>query len=267
MDQGGDRGRAFHRVGQPGMQPDLRRFAHGADEQQDAQRVHRVEMHAEERDRRPDLAWHGGEDGVEHHRVEHQEGAHDAQREAEIADPVDHERLDRGGVGRGPVEPESDQQIGAQPDALPAEEQLDEIVGRHQHQHAEGEEIEIAEEARDRLVVVHVADGVDVDHRRDDVDHHQHDGGQLVDAQRPVGLEAAGLDPAEQRGGADMAVDRDVEEHHDRQHRRRRHQRAGDQLRRGVAEAAPEQPGDDRAEQRQEYDGDVHAAAPSPSSY
>ncbi len=64
----------------------------------------------------------------------------DAEREAEIADAVDDEGLDRRGVGGGPVVPEADQQIGAEPDALPAEEQLHEIVRRHQHQHEEGEQ-------------------------------------------------------------------------------------------------------------------------------
>ena len=75
--------------------------------------------------------------------LEDQEDAHDAEREAEIADPVDDEGLDGGGVGRRPVVPEADQQIGAEAHALPAEEELHEIVGRHQHQHAEGEQAEI----------------------------------------------------------------------------------------------------------------------------
>ena len=48
MDQGRDRRRAFHRVGQPGVQADLRRFAHRADEQKDAGDGQRVDMHAEE---------------------------------------------------------------------------------------------------------------------------------------------------------------------------------------------------------------------------
>ncbi len=43
------------------------------------------------------------EDVVEAEMAEHHEGREDAEREAEIADAVDDERLDGGGVGRGPV--------------------------------------------------------------------------------------------------------------------------------------------------------------------
>ncbi len=57
--------------------------------------------------------------------------------------PVDQEGLDRGGIGAGLVEPEADQEVGAEAHPFPAEEHLDEIVGRHQHQHAEGEQRQI----------------------------------------------------------------------------------------------------------------------------
>ena len=40
VDQRGDRRRAFHRVGQPDVQRKLRRLAHGADEQADADHRH-----------------------------------------------------------------------------------------------------------------------------------------------------------------------------------------------------------------------------------
>ena len=87
----------------------------------------------------------------------------DAEREAEIADAVDDEGLDRGRVGLRLVVPEADQQIAHQPDALPAEEQLHEVVGRHQHQHGEGEQREIGEEARPVRILLHVADRIEVD--------------------------------------------------------------------------------------------------------
>jgi hypothetical protein len=44
--------------------------------------------------------------------------------------------------------PEADQQVGRETHAFPAEEHLHEVVGRHQHQHGEGEERQIGEEAR-----------------------------------------------------------------------------------------------------------------------
>src|SRR3546814_4986036 len=81
--------------------------------------------------------------------AEHQEGAEDAQRKAEIAHAVDDERLDRRRIGAGLVIPEADQQIGGEPHAFPAEEHLDEIVRRHQHQHLEGEQREIGERSEE----------------------------------------------------------------------------------------------------------------------
>src|SRR3546814_2317947 len=71
------------------------------------------------------------------------------------------------GVGARPFVPEPDQQVGGEADALPPEEHLHEVVGRHQHQHEEGEQAEIGEEARLVGVVRHVADGVDVHHGGD----------------------------------------------------------------------------------------------------
>ena len=89
----------------------------------------------------------------------------DAEREAEVADPVDDEGLDRRGVGRRLLVPEADQQIGGEADAFPAEEHLHQIVGRHQHQHGEGEQRQIGEEARPARVLGHVADRIEVDER------------------------------------------------------------------------------------------------------
>ncbi len=73
-------------------------------------------------------------------RAEEAEAGHDAEREAEIADPVDHERLDRRVVGAALLEPEADQQVGRDAHAFPAEEELQEVVRRHQREHREGEE-------------------------------------------------------------------------------------------------------------------------------
>ena len=68
------------------------------------------------------------EHGVEADRAEDDEDAEDAEREAEIADAVDDEGLDGGRVGLGLLVPEADQQVGGEPDAFPAEEQLQEVV-------------------------------------------------------------------------------------------------------------------------------------------
>ncbi len=97
----------------------------------------------------------------------------------------------------GPRVPEADQQIRRQAHAFPAEEELQEIVGRHQHQHGEGEQRQIGEEARPMRIFVHVADGIEMHQRGDARHHHQHHRGERVDADGPVGGEIAGMDPGQ----------------------------------------------------------------------
>ena len=84
------------------MQADLRRLAHGADEQQhaDRPRAHR-QVDAEEVDRLAGAARRAGKMVANSIEPNTQKISADAEREAEVADAVDDERLDRGGVGAG----------------------------------------------------------------------------------------------------------------------------------------------------------------------
>ena len=192
VDQGRDRRRAFHRVRQPGVQEELRRLAHGADEQQQAGERQRVPVVAEEVECvLPASSAARGKIAAKRDRAEQHEDQEDAEREAEVADAVDDEGLDGGGVGGGLLVPEADQQIGGEAHAFPAEEQLHEVVGRHQRQHGEGEQRQIGEEARPVRILGHVADGVEVHERRDRGDHDQHHRRQRVDAEGPVDLKVA----------------------------------------------------------------------------
>ena len=140
MDEGGDRGRALHRIRQPCVQPQLRGFSHGADKQQQAKHGERIEIGAQEMKQRAGLVRRIGKDDVQKQRIEKEENAENAQTEAEVADPVHEKGLDRGGVGGGPVVPETDQEIGSKAHSFPAEIKLHEIVCRDQHQHEEGEQ-------------------------------------------------------------------------------------------------------------------------------
>ena len=171
--RGGHRGRTFHGVRQPSVQQELRALAHGSHEQQQADHRDGVPFTPEEVER---LAFDGGdvgEDVGEADGPEHHEDAEDAQHEAEIADTIDDEGLDGRRRSRGLLVPEADQKVGGKTDALPAEEHLHKVVGRHQHQHGEGEQAEIGEEAGAVRILGHVSDRVEVDHRRNGVHHHQ----------------------------------------------------------------------------------------------
>ena len=217
MDQCRDGRRAFHGVGQPGVQRHLRRLAHGAHEQQQADHRQRrvlVERMAKEGEhRRPLGCAFGrkegsgiGKDGAEIDRAEQHEDAEDAEREAEVADAVDDEGLDCRGIGGGLLVPEADQKIGGETDAFPAEEHLHQIVGRHQHQHGEGEQRQIGEEARPVRIVVHVADRIDMNQRRHGVDDDQHHYRERIDAKRPGDIKPPGLNPAQHRHGEHLAM-------------------------------------------------------------
>ena len=154
----------------------------------------------------------------------------DAEQEAEVTDAVDDERLDGGRVRRRLLEPEANEQIGGDADALPAEEHLHQIVRRHERQHGEGEEGQVGEEARPVRIVAHVADRVDMHQGRDGVDDDQHDGGQRVDADRPVDRQRARMNERQHRHLDDArAAKADLQEHapgqkHRRDHQARRHE-------------------------------------------
>ena len=188
VDEGRDRCRAFHRVRQPRVQDELRRLAHRANEQQEGDQVRGVPVCPEEGQLRLGQLGRGGEHGVELDRVRQVEQREDPQRKAEIPDPVDHEGLDRGGIGGRLAEIEPDQQVGREANPLPAKEHLREVVRRHQHQHREGEQRQVGKEPGpialglvvEVLVMSHVAHRIKVHERRDGRHHDQHDRRQPV---------------------------------------------------------------------------------------
>ena len=155
VDQRRHRGRALHRVEQPGLQRHLRGLAAGAEQEQQPERG----VHAAARRVR------AVEDAGEVDRAERAEHEEDRDREPGVTDPVDDERL-LGRDRRGRLElPEPDQQVGRQADALPADVQDQVVVGQHQQQHRGDEQVHVAEEPPPAGVVRHVADRVDVDER------------------------------------------------------------------------------------------------------
>ena len=165
-------------------------LATGADQQQYADRGH----DAGRRRRRAEIRVHVLE-------IERSGIGPDQERreqEARVADTVDDERLEpRRGLGRV-LEPEADQQVGGEADALPADEQRDEVLAEDQHQHEEQEQVQVREVARVAGVAMHVADRVDMDQRADAGDHEAHHGGDGVEIERRVDREAAGGRPGEQ---------------------------------------------------------------------
>ena len=108
MDESGNRRRAFHRVRQPSVEKELRRFPHSADEEQNADDGQDVEVMAEKIELRAGQIRRRGKHRVETDRVEGEINRQYAEAKAEISDPVDDERLNRRRIGGGALIPKAD---------------------------------------------------------------------------------------------------------------------------------------------------------------
>ena len=259
------------------MEQELSRFAHRAHEQEQAdpgQCMRLVEMHAKQGDNRISalgtfsrkIVCRTCKNRLERGRAEQHEQAENSEKEAKITDTVDDERLHRSGVGGWLLVPEADQQVGRNADAFPAEEHLQEIVRRHQHQHGEGEERQIGKEPRTVRIVMHVADRIDMNQARNGVDHHQHDCRQRINAQCPVNAERTRIHPPHDRNANRLAIAHgDGKEGHPRQQCRDDQEQRCDIFRRLGADATTTEAGDQRTDERKKDDSLVHGSL-SPSS-
>ncbi len=132
---------------------------------------------------------------------------HHAEQECQVADARGDERLLRRRRRAGLVIPEADQQIRGQPDQFPAHEEQQQAVRDHHAEHRAREQRQEAEEAREVLVVRHVADAVDEDQRADKRDHHQASRPSADRAPSPAApIRFASLEPVEVEDLARAAV-------------------------------------------------------------
>ena len=125
----------------------------------------------------PAVHHHEEVEEVERPRLAIQE--HDADQEADVARLRRPERLHRRPGRLGPLVPVPDQQIGAEADQLPADEELDEVGREHEPHHREREERlvgVVAPEGRRRLVG-QVAEGVELDEEGHARHEHEHQRG------------------------------------------------------------------------------------------
>ncbi len=134
--------------------------------------------------------------------------------ETEIADAIGDERLLAGRSVGVLLVPEADEEVRAEPDALPPDEEHRQVVGHHEDEHREDEEVQVAEEPVEALVLRHVRRGVEVDERADARDDEHHHRAERVDAELHVDGDAATTPPTvrvhplpERPGDADVVVD------------------------------------------------------------
>ena len=81
----------------------------------------------------------------------------------------------------GLLDPESDEQIGREPDQFPKDEEQEQAVRDDNAEHCAGEKREIGEEAGEIFVVGHVADAEDKNTEPNERDHHEHRGGERIE--------------------------------------------------------------------------------------
>ena len=259
MDERGDRGRAFHRIGQPRMQRHLRGFTHRTDKKANAGNRQQHPVRARQ--------LHSGElvGLFEHIRIVHGtrvgEQQTDPEHEAEVADAVHDKRLHVGENCGRPRIPEADQQVGHQAHRFPAEEQLNHVVRHDQHQHRKGKQRDVRKEPLIARVIGHVADGVDVHHERHESDHDHHQRGERIDQEADFEFSLAKQAPRVERSVEPGATEH-IGEHHERADRRHHHQGNRDQVRSSptdevAQEACAEQARQNRAQQGRKRDDQI----------
>ena len=119
------------------MQRELRGFTHCADKQQQAGDSNQVSaqkryvLHVRQIGKHVRIAQAAAE--IRQHQT-------DAEHKAEVAHAVHQKGFQVGENGAVAFEIETNQQIRHQTYCFPAEEELDEVVGHNQHQHAEGKQ-------------------------------------------------------------------------------------------------------------------------------
>ena len=124
-----------------------------------------------------------------------------SQNKPKVSDPINQKCLKIRSNSRLSFIPEPDQQIRHEPYPLPAEEQLQEIVRHHQDEHGECKQGDITEESGISWIIGHVADGVDMDHKRHKCHYNHHHYRQLI--QQKSNLKT---DRAASRPGIDSTV-------------------------------------------------------------
>ena len=188
VDERGDGRGAFHGVGQPDVERELRALAGSADQQAETDDGQNGSVPIG-RNREPDS------DVGETEGAEGGEYEEDSNEESEVSNAVDDEGL-LARIGRGfAVEVKADEEIGREADALPADKHEEKVAGEDQDGHEEEKEIKKAEVTGVAGLVLHVADGIDVDQEADAGNNQKHDGRKLVEDKGEIDMKRADGEP------------------------------------------------------------------------
>ena len=117
------------------------------------------------------------------------------EHERDVADPRRDERLDRRARVHGVFPPVPDQQVGADPHDLPADEELEQVGRKHDDEHRAREQGQDDVEPGVPDVPLHVAERVHVDAQGDRRDDHEHHGGEAVHEHAGLDVQRSDLEP------------------------------------------------------------------------
>src|SRR5437868_9066438 len=171
MDKSGNRSWSFHGIGQPNVQRKLRGFADGPAKNQENCNGQKSRVAGDTPQLRNDVVEKDGTSRTPDHE--------NAEHETKIANSISDEGLFSGIGGGIALEPVADEQIGAQADQLPEDEQHHEIVREHDAQHREHEERKGSEITRFAGIVPHVTERINMNKTADAGDKHEHGFAQL----------------------------------------------------------------------------------------
>ena len=190
VDQRRRRRGAGHGVGKPGVERELRRLAHHAEEQRHRGHDERglVDPPVER------LLVDGGHvEGV----AGGKEQDDNADEQADVAHAGGQERLE-GSVGvRLVLPPVTDEEEGAQTHQFPADQQTESGRGLDHPEHRSAEEVQCGEVVGVALVTAKVFDREHVDAQRDEGDREEHGDGESVDMDTKADIDAAIAEPGD----------------------------------------------------------------------
>src|SRR5206468_6211241 len=256
VDERGDGRRARHGVGQPDVEGDLGRLPRRTDEEEEADHErHRPAADGRRRENVQVTLDRREVEGPVAVAAERPREEKEAEEEARVADAVHEEGLlPRRGVLRLLV-PEADQGIGAEPHALPADEEERQVVGEHEDEHRGREQVQVGEVAREAPIAVHAADRVDVHEKADARHHERHDRRECVEPERGLGAEGPRGDPGVEVVAEEPALGQRAEPERGRHgHRERRaHEPRAEELH-SRRRPPPEEDVEEHARGRQEDD-------------
>ena len=196
VDQGANRRGTLHRIGQPHIKRELRRLAGSSCKQEKADGGQNSD-----RSQRFDGEVAGVFEPQEHSGeidpFESPVDQHNGEDESEIADTIYDECFLCSICSGFPREPKTDEEVGAQSNALPSNKHEEVIVGQDQRKHEEDEQVQIGKIAVETFLVLHVTRGVHVDKKSNAGDDEDHQARKVIQHEPKLCLEAPRLNPRE----------------------------------------------------------------------